>query len=1174
MDLIIQYIEDNKDQCQFTLAELKKVVDDPPCNQTIKDKLQNRFGENVHIDTNTGHTLIFIRNHQALLDSWYHNRISDDQRERARIVDQAAAIILEDIQIALYDTTYYPSPDNFLDSAEKDVPDTLKRFLNKIILTNKSNSTDVYQKQCTAIGHWIIAATRPRTFASCLQIGLSAYLHSRFGSKNLIQVLSTLGCCASYSETEILELSAILHPEEEAPKGFHQFVADNADVNVCTLDGRGTFHSMGMIQSITPKPTGSSSQGIKRVTGTYGKQIIRNTPQIRLQTFERNNEVKGLQAVTVEMIANEDSISLRTADLIFMYAKLEEIPRIPGWNGFMEQLTANKSYAVSNIVTLPFINASPSDYNTIYTTLLTAAERAHKANQKVCVVTFDQPLFQKACDIVASSSDPRLKNVVVRLGGMHLLMSFMGCIGYVMAGSGLKEVLSLIYAPVSVDKMLTGHAYARAVRGHMLNQLALGQIILAKLDFSAEEEQIDDLLEHFDTGTAEQRLEDKKLEAICQRFEKQLEVLEANGPTAALWIQYFRMVILVKQFIEAERSGNWQLHVTTIAKMLPFFHAAGHNNYALSAHLYLQNMQDLEQKMGFRNYHDFVSKGYFTIRRSDKFWSGIWSDMTIEQTLMRSMKSTGGLTRGRGLTDSVLTKWILGMPVMQKVSESIEDFVGIKSSSSEQHVDARPTRQNRDNADVQQLLGWFQSHDPFPVVNRIVSLSTGVVGGDEINCHKARAIGMEGLKAMVGKNFAEISFSRKQRVLPLSAVTSSLKIANTVVPVDPMLLFQRISFTKDSQQQFKDFFAFELAPYPLSLFDESGMRKSKKSVLYELFTPTDDNITSGDVRYVIDGGHLLHKVVWHKGDAYGAICKTYVDYIQKNYGNHVTVVFDGYPEDVTARGTKTAERLRRMKTLSVDVLIDESMRSTTTQEKFLSNDKNKASLITLLMSKLQREGYNALQSTEDADTLIVATALNLSSDYENVVIVGEDVDLLVILTGHEGRRRKNVYFMKSGKGKSKKLVYSSDSLKDKTLTPYIVACHAFTGCDTTSSLFNKGKKGLTSLVANEKNEDIRLALDCFKVANADPDIIADAGEKILARMYGGKSSTCLNVLRYDGFARSITKSKFNIAGLPPTKAAAAQHSYRAYHQVQQWLGELRFDSINIKKIKYFTVYIR
>ena len=112
------------------------------------------------------------------------------------------------------------------------------------------------------------------------------------------------------------------------------------------------------------------------------------------------------------------------------------------------------------------------------------------------------------------------------------------------------------------------------------------------------------------------------------------------------------MVTLMKQFIEAERMGCWQLHLDTIQKMLPYFHPSGHFNYAKSCHLYLQDMLHLEEDMDPLEYHDFTQRGFFTIRWSDKIWSGIWSDMTIEQTLMRSMKSLGGLTRGRGITDS------------------------------------------------------------------------------------------------------------------------------------------------------------------------------------------------------------------------------------------------------------------------------------------------------------------------------------------------------------------------------------------------------------------------------------------------------------------------------------------------------------------------------------------
>lgn len=51
--------------------------------------------------------------------------------------------------------------------------------------------------------------------------------------------------------------------------------------------------------------------------------------------------------------------------------------------------------------------------------------------------------------------------------------------------------------------------------------------------------------------------------------------------------------------------------------------------------------------MNILEYEKFTEKSYFTVRRSDKFWCGVWTDMCIEQVLMRSMKIKGGLTHGR-----------------------------------------------------------------------------------------------------------------------------------------------------------------------------------------------------------------------------------------------------------------------------------------------------------------------------------------------------------------------------------------------------------------------------------------------------------------------------------------------------------------------------------------------
>ena len=63
--------------------------------------------------------------------------------------------------------------------------------------------------------------------------------------------------------------------------------------------------------------------------------------------------------------------------------------------------------------------------------------------------------------------------------------------------------------------------------------------------------------------------------------------------------------------------------------------------------MYSQDCVTIKEKLGAVDYYKFVSEGYFTIRRSESLWSGLWSDMTIEQWLMRAL-TCDGLTRGRG----------------------------------------------------------------------------------------------------------------------------------------------------------------------------------------------------------------------------------------------------------------------------------------------------------------------------------------------------------------------------------------------------------------------------------------------------------------------------------------------------------------------------------------------
>jgi len=296
-------------------------------------------------------------------------------------------------------------------------------------------------------------------------------------------------------------------------------------------------------------------------------------------------------------ISNYNSLT-ENWNLMWMYGKHLTLINIPNWSGFMDRITHNLPYEKSQVLFLPFVYQSPSNYNTIYSVL--ELIDISEFNQKSCFVTFDQPLYIKARDIVASSEqNTNISNITVHFGGFYLLMSFLGCIGFLMAGSGLKDLLSTIYAPVSVDKMLTGHAYSRSFRGHVLVQLVLCKLIFKELNLNTEDyHNIENSLNNFQNDPPKYGQTVVDMTILHTRFNDYLRNLEKRGPTSKLWVKYFNMVTLVKHFVMAKRIGDWKLHLQSVQKMIPYFHASGHFTYAKASHIYFQDMYKLESKMG------------------------------------------------------------------------------------------------------------------------------------------------------------------------------------------------------------------------------------------------------------------------------------------------------------------------------------------------------------------------------------------------------------------------------------------------------------------------------------------------------------------------------------------------------------------------------------------------
>ena len=95
------------------------------------------------------------------------------------------------------------------------------------------------------------------------------------------------------------------------------------------------------------------------------------------------------------------------------------------------------------------------------TAMVEAQKVTHNADQKFVLFTCDLQLYKVALHVKWAYPE-KFSDVIPRLGGMHFLMSFIGCIGTLMENTGLEEVLSDVFGGAA--KMLTGKKFPQNVR--------------------------------------------------------------------------------------------------------------------------------------------------------------------------------------------------------------------------------------------------------------------------------------------------------------------------------------------------------------------------------------------------------------------------------------------------------------------------------------------------------------------------------------------------------------------------------------------------------------------------------------------------------------------------------------------------------------------------------------
>ncbi|KAK3924287.1 LOW QUALITY PROTEIN: Putative membrane protein insertion efficiency factor [Frankliniella fusca] len=186
----------------------------------------------------------------VLSDKWYAERKSDPAAEQKRLVKATIDIVRGAARGAIFNTCQYPATEQIRDGGADEVPEIVKILVTGIV----GGTGKAVERKATYIEQLLVSAARPKSYISPFKHGLALLLHTRYGSRDLIRLLSSVGAVSDYADTVAFETSSAVACTSCGlkPHAFQQYVADNADYNIGTLDGHNTFHVMGMVKAVTP----------------------------------------------------------------------------------------------------------------------------------------------------------------------------------------------------------------------------------------------------------------------------------------------------------------------------------------------------------------------------------------------------------------------------------------------------------------------------------------------------------------------------------------------------------------------------------------------------------------------------------------------------------------------------------------------------------------------------------------------------------------------------------------------------------------------------------------------------------------------------------------------------------------------------------------------------------
>ena len=789
------------------------------------------------------------------------------------------------------------------------IPDSLYMFLSVLLggltMLDTEEAIDSLKKSSVcSIAQDIVFAVSNRKKLTPKHIGLGLALHQATRSKILVNLFHAAGHTINIDTirridtsiaTEILarfeQNGNVYVPPDIVPSTPGKMVissCDNIDVLEETLDGKNTFHctQMMMWQRGPPPEYHVSAES------EIGKQKALQ-PEV-LKPLHELDRAKPLMGSRPAPVVDETKIDIDawfqksaerdqacSKNLAWLLSRMQTIDNqhVPSWSAFNETCSAaDPPITVAGM--MPILQAQADENDTMVTVINKFRKVSEHLGQSHTVIVADQPLYSRAKELIWANPDD-FPGVIMVQGHLHVLFNFLKVIGKHIESAGLEDIWveSGLFAPNSINAIMEGKAYYRAVRGHTLAYEALWRIrwklfeawleeSTQKLDDNTDIDKVVSLL-----NTKQSRYDEATKEAVehsasillngsTMKLLEEFNIKFAEQPNFKFWSTYLELVEILLDFIRANREGNWTLHLDSFEAMLPWMSLYDHVNYARWGPVYLTDMKELP--FTAPEVHREFQMGNFVVKRSSHHFNQVPVDQATEWINGMCKVSNGiiGITRNDPARDRFCVTWAERSHIAHKTRALFDQ--NEKEESISMHKEALPSRLHQDEQAVQKLVEEFKRNNAFNVIPTsttdadsiqaappalLMSLATHDVASEDItnDLLTANERGVVQVKNFVRDRLVEkkVNFfdpvkrnnSKTFATLYKAKVITKRSEAKTI-KADRKLIQKLLNASQAGRQvEMEEVLKHELSVLPLSLVKSSGqMNATSKSDMLQILT--------------------------------------------------------------------------------------------------------------------------------------------------------------------------------------------------------------------------------------------------------------------------------------------------------------------------------------------------